>query len=246
MKIRCLNGDSFRGQVGTPLPEGIVFQVTDNHGQPLKDKLVTITADPPGSVSFGAEPQTVLKTREEGTVAVSPTPRSFGPRTITAAVAGEDREVTCNVTLEGSHPDVEVREMNGRIVAIRRQQPQPQRSYWPIALVAIAVVLLGSFIWLFERGLIRASGTGGKTTVVERGGSTVDSTARTDAQEALRAVNTARTEFDEKLSSGLAATTAHGEGYAREGDRSYYRAVSPRIAALERARAIAVEYGALT
>ncbi|MBI4434666.1 hypothetical protein HY635_02515, partial [Candidatus Uhrbacteria bacterium] len=45
---------------------------------------------------------------------------------------------------------------------------------------------------------------------------------------------------------GLAATTAHGEGYAREGDRSYYRAVSPRIAALERARAIAVEYGALT
>lgn len=224
MKIKCLNGDSFRGQVGTPLPEGIVFQVTDDRGQPLKDKLVTITADPPGSVSFGADPQTVLKTREEGTVAVSPTPRSFGPRTITASVAGEDREITCNVTLEGYHPDVEVREMNGRIVAIRRQQPPPPKNYWPIAMVTVAIVLLGGFIWLFERGLIRASGSGGTTTIVERGGgSTVDHTARADAAAARASVEAAKQELGLALDTGLAENAAHDQGYAREFTRPTLR-----------------------
>ena len=238
--IECLSGEEFRGYVGDHM-EAIVFQVTDATGAPVKDKFVRITADPPGSLSFGSDRYAVLKTTEDGTVRVTPTVRSPGKHEVTATVAGAAVPDNVTIAVEGHHRDVEAQNVNGRVVVVRRTPPAPPaptpapptpaRSSvnWPFAAIAIAgIVALAALLWVLgghgggkqPHVIVQNPPPSGPTTVV-------DATARAAADRALAEAQRIEKETAKELADrprtaivavGIRAATGEAYRAARRAD----------------------------
>lgn len=157
MPIAFLGGTHFRGEVGQPLPEDLVVQVKDENGKPIAGKVITFTCIPAGSLTLGTERQATDTTKADGTARIRITGvRTFGPNVVRASVEGTKQAEHAECTVEGYHPQVEVRQMpNGQIVAIRRPAPPPPPtapllSGWPLAVlltVLVAAFLIGALGW---------------------------------------------------------------------------------------------------
>lgn len=233
MPIRHIGARSRTSAMGQLIPEALAVQVTDAAGNPAKDQVVVFETEPEGMGEFapGGQSYASVNTDAQGIARVQLRPTREGTFAVRVTAQGQ-----CNGLFEvrAVRADVIGAGAGGAVgpVIIHRRLSRPLG--WPIAAIAIALVMGAAFLWLFERGLIRASGSGGTTRIVERGGgSTVDATARAEAQAARAAVDKTAAELRGELDSGLAANSAHDRGYGREYGRPTLRL------ALENARRIA-------
>ena len=218
MAVKPQGPEHVTAAVNVPMPRELAVQVKDAGGKPVKDNWVTWTAKPSDSFEFaGGALYAVLKTDERGIAAIRGTPRTVQQLRISAEAA--DGLGNANFTVDVTAEDgTMVQQAGGDVIVIegRGTRPSTHIPMWPVAAMFIALVLGGAFLWLFERGLIRASGSGGTTRVVERGGSTVDHVARADAAAARAAVDQTKTELGAALEAGLTENATHDQGYTRQ------------------------------
>lgn len=163
MPIAFLSGTEFRGEVGQPLGEDLVVQVMDATGQPVKGKVVTFTCEPRGALTLGTERHATDTTKDDGTARIAVTVRRFGPNTIRASVAGTTKAEHAECTVNGFHPQVEVRDVNGNVVVLRRRDPPPApplTRWWAIATAVMVVVALAVAGLLGLKALSGKGGTG--------------------------------------------------------------------------------------
>lgn len=232
MATKVQGPDRLRGSVNTPLPRDLAVQVRDATGRPAKDNWVSFTAKPPEAIEFaGGQLYATVRTDEKGIASVRITPRLVGQHRIVAEAS--DGLGSTEFTLEVTDCDgTEVRSVGDDILVINGGGARSPMHIpmGPIAAMVIAAIVVGGLCWLFGRD-------GGKAQppIVVRPGpsSTVDATARADAQAARAAVDTARTDLHEEITTGLASNSAHDQGYGREYTRPTMRL------ALENARRLA-------
>lgn len=251
--LKAIGTRTLRGPVGEPLNTEIAVRYTDAAKDPRAGVAIVFTCDPPGAVLFNGRQYATVNTEDKdrkGVASVTGTIQRPGRFTIRAETAPNDEDHIVDFDIQSVDP-VGVHQVGPDTMVTHPWGGQTTRQVpaWPIAAVVIALIVGGAFLWLFERGLIRASGSGGTTRIVERGGgSTVDATARAEAQAARAAVDAEAARLRQELDSGLAANSAHDRGYGRvyAYDTAVHTGKTTLRLALENARRIAEGRGDLT
>lgn len=217
------------GTVGQLLSESLPFKVTED-GKPVTDEWVTVDSDPEGAGVFppSDESYASIQTDKAGIARVQFRPMREGEFTIRATVRGETKGVFRMTICRNTGPQM----LGPNVIDARRRHGgvDATKLAWPIAAMVIAALAIGGALLLFGR-----DGGKAQSPIVVRSGpsSTVDATARAEAQAARAAVDRTAAELRGEIDSGLAANSAHDRGYGREYGRPTLRL------ALENARRIA-------
>lgn len=248
--LKAIGTRTLRGPVGEPLNTEIAVRYTDAAKAPQAGVAIVFTCDPPGAILFNGRQYATVNTEDKdrkGVASVVGTIQRPGRFTVRAETAPNDEDHIVDFDVQSVDP-VGVHRIGPDTMVTHPWGGPPSRQIQmgPIAAMVIAAIVVGGLCWLFGRD----GGGSAQPPVIVRPGpsSTVDATARAEAQAARAAVEARAAELRQELDSGLTATTTHLESGWRIADKDNYRETRKQTLrlALENARRIAEGRGDLT